>query len=125
MFVIKKNKSFIVKPASTSRRIRLGLGFFVKAVRLTQKKLQFTLTTAMMTEVVALCHGLKCHSMRLKRDHLRRTSRFYNRFGAPVEVGSKLAPRPFRRKKKKLQNDTKVLEKLFVASIKKNISKSG
>jgi len=89
----KKPKSYMVSAATTTRRIRLGLGFFVKAVRLTQKRLQFTLATAMMTEVVALCSGLKCHSMRLKRDHVFKTIRFFNRFGTPVEVGSKLANR--------------------------------
>ena len=95
----KAPKSYIVTPAPTNRKIRLGLNFFIKAIHLTQKKLQFTLATAMMAEVIALCSGLKCYSMRLKRDHVLKTIRFFNRFGTPVSVGSKLANR-FGKKRK-------------------------
>lgn len=109
-----KPKSFIVTAATATRRTRLGLGFFVKAVRLTQRKLQFTLATAMMTEVVALCSGLKCYSMRLKRDHIFKTLRFFNRFGGPVAVGSKLANRfMFTKKKSSKKNSRKKFKKKF------------
>jgi len=118
-----QQKSYMVTPASNTRRIQLGLGFFIKAIHLTQKKLQFTLATAMMTEIVALCSGLRCHSMRLKRDHLFKSVRFFNRFGTPVALGSKLANRFEKKPGQKRQKLFKKKSNSFRKFIPKNLKK--